>query len=205
MNTTAVFVELLVLGIQATIWMVLLCMALLNGTSLPQPPSGSSDWIAIITIIAVAWFYSFGLIVDRAFDAMAHLFNIPKYFLRWRWVAEKAKTLETRRVDIEYKAGTLAAYQAYISHRLRIARGSFYNSVLVFLFAGWNILLHRAAVPAWFPVVLGTLSYLIIFVGGSLLAYSMLQLTESARKGQIMALQTQAASYQDPAKSTPGS
>lgn len=77
MNTTLLFAELLIIGLQAAVWIFLLLLNIL-GTGWVQTIQSSIlvNWQTFLLIILLSVFYVIGVIVDRLADAV---------FSRWEW------------------------------------------------------------------------------------------------------------------------
>lgn len=81
MTTTAIFAEILTVGFQALAWMALTVWVIVTWkvpecqaeTMLEDWLAVAKDWAALITLLAVAFAYTAGVIVDRVADRLSHL------------------------------------------------------------------------------------------------------------------------------------
>lgn len=191
MNTTIVFAELLIIGIQGSVWIGLIVLSIFGYDWIRPIPILLSDWTAVISIVSFAAFYSIGVVLDRIFDASAKFFNPTKLILVISWVNEESKFLLTDdRVRIHSLGGTLSDYQHYILSRLRIARATFYNvmtiniAALFFVLIRLNHLERKLLIKLVLSVlVLGAISMFLC-----LLAWAALSKTYEIRSRQILSL-----------------
>ncbi len=173
METTAVFAEIIVIGIQACVWLALLVAWAFGADWIDL--EGLKGWEALATIFAVAVAYTLGVVVDRVADF------VDDPVLRWTrnlaaWLGGKratkgpAETSRARfresRVRVLHAVGALAAFLEYQRSRQRIARGTLFNLPLILVF-GHLFLARRcgatADILAGFDALLVTLSLFALF------------------------------------------
>jgi hypothetical protein len=133
-NTTAVFVEILIIGLQACAW-VALALADLFGTAwiAPEALKGWED-AALITGLAGA--YVLGIFVDRAADSAYGWLLLKPWGRRLAGVA-KRKPFEgqgRKRLYVLAKSEGIARFVDYQRSRVRIARATVLNAFLILLF-----------------------------------------------------------------------
>ncbi len=134
MNTTALFAEILVVGLEAEGWIFLLVLAGL-GTGWLADLDVLGGWEALFTLLVLATAYVLGVLVDRSADTL------------FRW-SEK-KPLKPRvdfpemRLEVMDRSEGMAKFLDYQRSRLRVARGTLLN--LPFLVLGVALFLPLGA------------------------------------------------------------
>ncbi|MEK6373832.1 MAG: hypothetical protein AABO58_14180 [Acidobacteriota bacterium] len=118
MATTAIVAEILVIGLQAVIWIVLLAMSI---GGVPAARAGLKEWVPLITAFTLGFAYAFGIIIDRISDS---LFTAGGASESW---AEQ-------RLAVLARGDKVTDFLEYIRSRLRIARASTLNFALITLF-----------------------------------------------------------------------
>lgn len=122
MSTTNLFVELVVIGIGATIWVLLLLFTIFGyGWASFET---ILSWPALIPGLAVV--YALGIIVDRFADRLFEQWAVP---LGSRWFKSEEE-YHRARVLIYTQSDALRDLFEYSRSRLRICRGWAFNSVL---------------------------------------------------------------------------
>ena len=74
MTTTTLFVEVLIVGIQASAWILMIVLTIFGHQWTNSATNFLKDWSALITIILIATFYSVGIVADRIVDALTKKF-----------------------------------------------------------------------------------------------------------------------------------
>ena len=120
MATTALFVELLVVGLQAEAWLILLTVTLLG--PFPMPWDRLEKWTALLTIVAVGVAYVLGIIVDRLADVVTEFALRPG--------DRQTQSVPRMRLRVMKESEALAAFLDYQRSRVRIARGTVANLAL---------------------------------------------------------------------------
>lgn len=124
MSTTALFIELLITGVQAAIWLALLILCLFGFDWInPERLKGFEVMFAVILLPIV---YPTGIFIDYLAD---RLFN------PWEMKIRKAYNLKNTQTAlkllVETKDQTLASHFTYIRSRIRISRSSALNFALM--------------------------------------------------------------------------
>jgi hypothetical protein len=149
MSTTTLFVDLLIIGIQVAIWLVLLFLSLFGVEWIDL--SKVKGWEATIGVLFLPLVYPVGVFVDHLADA---LLSRWRKRIRDEYVQDKSRTVMD--LLMTAKDDKLSAYYDYLRIRIRISRSSAFNfSVIAVLFpvfvavrlSGW------AGVPSWFLAV----------------------------------------------------
>ena len=124
MSTTNLFVELIVIGIGAFIWLVLLMLSIFGYAWVPD-----RDWLGLVAAVpALAFVYVLGIISDRVADALFQ--RIWTDDLRGAYFANRAEYYDARRVILT-RSERLSELLEYGRSRLRICRGWTLNAILI--------------------------------------------------------------------------
>jgi hypothetical protein len=142
MATTAVFAEILVIGFQALIWLVLLIVAIVGPENLR--PSAFSGWESLLTVLILVAAYSLGIVVDRAADSLLERLDNR---LAQKYMPGGLTDLTKRRLAITMHSEALERFLDYARSRLRIARSTTINLALI-LITAIVLILTRQILPA---------------------------------------------------------
>ena len=124
MATTAIFAEILIVGLQAMTWLSLLVVAR-YGTDWFHERS-FDGWQALLTIVVVAAAYVLGILVDRLADTTGGA-------LERVWRPRRIDTpvsVSAMRLRVLREGGELARFSEYQRSRSRVARATVVNGVL---------------------------------------------------------------------------
>lgn len=162
MTTTAVFAEILVLGLQAVAWLALAVAIVID----PGPAlSALEPWATLVTIMVLAGAYVLGVLVDRVADSIAGSFR--------RSGSSKASLDDSRfrsaRRRLLSKDTPLASFMEYQRSRLRLTRGTALNSVLAIPVT--NVFLFSAGL-ATAPAIIGANALLLGLLAASVYAHA---------------------------------
>ncbi|HUU40651.1 MAG TPA: hypothetical protein VMW42_06915 [Desulfatiglandales bacterium] len=185
MSTTALFFEILIIGIQALIWILLFVLAFVGPVSLGKTIQMMEPWQMPLSVALMAAAYTVGLILDRLADAcfMAMkplLYSKPKaVLLRSLWVQDRVENAGLdERMKVLSHEGRSVEFLEYIRSRLRIVRATFLNILLILI--ALTVLICRISTPAWKPLfilwVIGLFVIICVYF-----SWAMLQLTYEDR------------------------
>jgi hypothetical protein len=170
MATTAVFVEILIVGFEAAAWLVLLVFSIF-GTDWFHP-SDFKGWEALVTVFVFAGAYVLGILIDRVADRSWGLFKALQRRMKPLLPRRKEPEPEPNRTDrpevsvmrltVMARSEGMANFLEYQRSRLRIARATIVN--LVFAIPSLAIFLAvQRDVGAWEIVA-------VVIIGLALLA-----------------------------------
>jgi hypothetical protein len=131
MDTTAVFAEILVVGLEACVWIALLVGAFFGfDWARSEQLKG---WAALVTIIAVASAYTLGIVMDRVFDSLYEWIHplLEKVCKRLPKTPRGGVEFGERRVRVLLHEGALVPFLEYQRSRQRIARATVFNLPLI--------------------------------------------------------------------------
>jgi hypothetical protein len=133
MATTAIIAEILVTGLQATVW---LAFASLSATGLnwitEETVIQLQDWAGLITVFVLGFAYTLGIIVDRVADSLLH--PIDKRFRPKRF-GSKLPSVANARLEVMSKNEELTRFLDFVRSRMRLARATCLNLILITLTA----------------------------------------------------------------------
>lgn len=157
MTTTAVFAEIIVVGLEAEAWIALVLLAIW-GTGWVELDA-LDPWSALVTILVLATAYVLGIIVDRIADKLVT--EVAKRLAKQP--AKPEVEFEEQRLKVLDKSEGMAKFLDYQRSRQRVARGTIVNAacaipaVLAFLWA-------RTDASAWW-IAGGTASAALVLAG----------------------------------------
>ena len=146
MNTTLLFAELLITGLQVGFWFLFLILSIFGYGWLQGPLSISLvDWQAVIIATLFSLFYAMGIIVDRLAD---RLFGDWEWRITKRAIPQPAKPIAVMRFELGKDNEALNQQFNYNRSRMRIARASALNFGLTTIFASIFILTRLSTLAA---------------------------------------------------------
>ena len=135
MSTTAIFFELLIIGLQAGGWICLVGLSF----GIPEISDAQremlGDYSELASLAVVACSYSLGLVIDRGADTVLHFLTPLKALLRIPFVAKaRERILSERtpdcRLRIAFREGKATEFLLYFRSRLRVLRGTTVNAAI---------------------------------------------------------------------------
>jgi len=187
MGTTALFAEVLIIGNQGITWIMFIVLSIFGHSWIMHLKTALDGWTALTTIILIAVFYTFGIIIDRCFIAYTRICNPSKWLSSISCVKKKAKAaFDEENMPIIYlQEGTLALNQTYLATRLRIVRATFFNFslILVTSIIWFCVRTDKSAFTISIILIIG-----LILLFMSLVAYTVLELTFEDRNKKVKAL-----------------
>lgn len=150
MGSTALIVEILIIGAQTLTWLtllVLICLGVNDATNLQQLSASIGEVGSTFSFVALAVAYTIGLVVDAGTAFVAD--KIPNFQPSF-----KDRALRQRAVDAKLR---LSAFEAYselqgIQFQSRLLRSSIFNLPLIVLLGGWLLVLNGQC--SWIVVCL---------------------------------------------------
>lgn len=140
MSTTLLFAELIIIGVEAILWIFLLMLTIFGLDWLKVIGNTSiSDWQTVIVIVALSIVYVIGIIVDRIADL---LFAGWDKKLRDKIIPNPFMGIAVMRFELGKDNEYLNRQFEYTRSRMRISRSSVVNFALSILF-GLILLLTR--------------------------------------------------------------
>jgi hypothetical protein len=133
MNTTSVFIEILITGMQASIWIGLLVYAYgdLKWFTLIMPEFEKLQTFFVLVLFAL-W-YSFGIAIDRFAHALLRLLNPARWLMKLKWTQKGIKYSEKgadASTAILIHEGKATEYLTYYWSRARLLRSTILNLIL---------------------------------------------------------------------------
>lgn len=132
MTTTAIIVEILIVGMQAVVWLIFGVFTLFGYEWVPAVKNFLKGWEGLASIFAIGLCYTLGVFVDRAADCIFLLLRPQALLLRSKWIASRAKVAHSdHRMAVLSKEDRASLFLEYIRSRVRIARASVLNFFLI--------------------------------------------------------------------------
>ena len=132
MKTTAIFAELLIVGLQATVWLIFAGLVFFEVSAFDAALFDElKSWAALITIFVLSFSYVIGIIIDRVADS---LFNHVDRRLRNKYLIKSKQPVAVMRLYIMSKNEGVSDFLDYVRSRLRLARSTVLNVILIIFF-----------------------------------------------------------------------
>jgi hypothetical protein len=171
LSTTAVFAEILIVGLQAEAWLALALLTVFGHEWLFEL-DGVNDFAALLTIVVLALAYVLGIIVDRLADTLLDSFEhsrlgkrVKTKFMSKPEEPEPEPRLSTMRMTVMAASDDMTSFLDYQRSRWRIARATVLNLVVaapvvaLYLVYGTNLDGLWALVPVASALVLIPITY----------------------------------------------
>lgn len=132
MTTTAVFAEILVAGLGALVWLLMLVLAMFPSTTLRV--DSLQEWGALLTLVVAAGAYVLGVAVDRTADSAWDAFSrtpvgswVNRQFGESSHWYKTPAPVSKMRLTVIKESENLAKFLDYQRSRLRVARATALN------------------------------------------------------------------------------
>lgn len=168
MSLTAVFAELLIVGVQGTVWLFLFILVLFGYEWLDDDLlEALADFPELLFVVYFALAYTLGITIDRIADSTLSFYD--KTF-RQNYLPGNLPTVPRMRLYLMEKSPTAHTYIDYIRSRMRIARSTMFNLVIIFL--AFNLLtVVRLADVIDFNTYISISFSLLFFIGTSFIVW----------------------------------
>src|SRR5687767_9636167 len=128
MNTTLVFAELLIIGLEGGIWVSFLFLSIFGVSAFEKPLAYLKDWQVLVLPIVFALIYVMGVIIDRGADS---LFRKKEKQINNEIVGDLPVTISVMRFSLGTQNDFLNQQLDYTRTRIRIVRASIVNFLLI--------------------------------------------------------------------------
>jgi 8-oxo-dGTP pyrophosphatase MutT (NUDIX family) len=151
MATTAIFAEILIVGLQVEAWLVLVVLDVFGDEWIDT--HSHADFAALLTVVVLAAAYILGILFDRVADS---LFSTIEWTRAGVWLnrvfgqcsqsLRAPRKVSIMRLTVMKDGGAIGSFLDYQRSRMRIARGTALNLAIAFPFvvdfvvkqAGWR-------------------------------------------------------------------
>ncbi len=131
MSTTAILVEILIIGMQAMVWLVLLVLSVFGYKWLPDTAAAVKGWEPAVSVLALGLCYTLGILVDRVADCLTALHHPGDTLLKISWIKRQADAAHSdTRMRILCSTNKAGEFLAHVRSRTRIARATVVNVLL---------------------------------------------------------------------------
>lgn len=177
MSTTTLFVEILIVGLLALVWLVLLIGSIWHLKCAIEFLKSMSDYAAFFIALIFGSAYIMGIFVDRVSDSLYKRFQYSDNCSNDRSFGEK-------RLRILNEGEGMAKFLDYQRSRLRIARATIFNLLLIII-AGLIYIVRNNNLPQGGK---GILTIIIIIVAGAILTAIVFNTTRRLDRAQYKTL-----------------
>ena len=125
MTTTAVFAEILAIGLQVVVWLSMIIFGLFP--DLQKHITKLSNWDGLSIVLLLGAAYPLGVIADRLSDCLFHGIDTR---LRKPYTTNAKPTIQDMRVSIMTRSNEVSSLLGYTRHRIRLARATAFNSTV---------------------------------------------------------------------------
>ena len=132
MKTTNAVIEIMIVGIQACVWNILILLMFLSEQSIESFKSKIEGWEIAFTFLMLAGAYTCGVIIDRVADV---IFLLLKRCLQWPQFIRTISQLDIADSRIAYlvAANKDSELALYVRTKIRILRSTVLNVLLITL------------------------------------------------------------------------
>jgi hypothetical protein len=116
MATTALVTEILIVGLEAETWVIMLVLAAFGTEWIDL--DAVDGWEALVTVLVLAGAYVLGIVVDRVADST------------FGWLRGPDRPgFARKRLEVLHTSPGMAPFLEYQRSRLRVARGTLFNMI----------------------------------------------------------------------------
>jgi len=131
MSTTSILVEILIIGIQATVWLSLVVLSIFGYEWVPSAITSAKGWEGMLSVFGLGLCYTLGIFVDRAADCLMVLYHPGDTLLKSAWIRRHANVAHSdMRMRILCAQNKGADFLEHIRSRIRIVRATALNGIL---------------------------------------------------------------------------
>jgi hypothetical protein len=131
MSTTSILVEILIIGMQASVWLSIVILSLFGYQWVPSSLALVKGWEALLSVLGLGLCYTLGIFVDRAADCLTILYHPGDTLLKFSWIKRHADAAHRdMRMQVLCSANKATDFLAQIRSRIRIARATTLNIMI---------------------------------------------------------------------------
>ena len=148
--TTALVVEILIVGLEAELWLAMAVVAVFGPDWVRM--DAVEGWEALVTILVLAGAYVLGIVIDRLADSVFRWLGRRRGFWKKRTpdsAEEREDGFGKKRLEVLHKSPGMAPFLEYQRSRLRVARGTLLNLVPATLSSAAFVLWGTDVDPRW--------------------------------------------------------
>ena len=128
MNTTLIFAEILIIGLEVGIWLLLFLLSLFGIENLNKILPAIKEWQGAVATVTIAFLYVLGIVFDRIVD---RLFRTTERRIESEILKDFPVTVLAMRFSFGNTNDSLNQQLDYARTRMRIARASSVNFMLI--------------------------------------------------------------------------
>lgn len=185
MSTTTLIVEILIIGIQTMIWVLLFFFCLTGQDWLLHSLNFIKDYTNFFIILFLSLSYTLGVLMDRIGDFFYNMVNPKKYFINFSLIRNTYNSAHNDiRMTILNHEQKSCDFLDYVRSRIRILRATFLNSIFYSTFGTLTLLFKFSFNNKYvFTLIFCIFSLLFSFL--CFWALAMLQITYERRMKQL--------------------
>ena len=126
MNTTAMVIEILIVGLQTVVWLTLIVLTIFGYKWVPLETL--EKWSGPIVLFIIGMSYTLGILFDRLWDFLLHKSDKK---IRAEYFNDSRPSLHDVRATVFSSSERMARFIDYIRSRMRIGRASTGNFCLI--------------------------------------------------------------------------
>lgn len=186
MATTGLVAELIVVGLQAILWINVLLVGIFGHQAVFKFISILASAEAVFAAVLLAVAYTIGVVVDRLCLVAVLGLGIEKFFCEGKWFRAKAKPRMNEQFLLVYQVtNNLDTFYYYVMRRTRITCATAVNMALLAIAILATYLINPDTFStAW--VFIGTFTAIALFSLVSFMAYGTLAFSMVYRGKQIL-------------------
>lgn len=157
MKTTALFIEYLVVGSQAAVWLGLVLVLAVDATTIAEATTAVGSWSFLLSVVSIGILYTVGIIIERVAGAVLPIKT--GFFLIGKvpWIVGKENLARDERRKLSRAQGKLSEDLEYELSRIRIIRASILNVLIAYCLVVALVLKYASSVVeliVFFSIVL---------------------------------------------------
>lgn len=158
MSTTSLFIELLIIGLEVSIWLILFVASITGTTWLLNFAKRYAPYAALVTGVAIGVAYLLGIIVDKFAHYLVGEDRIDRFIKDANVETGSERTRRYRQIyaRIIVEKGQPASDVLYGRSKVRILRSSVLNIPLITITGVCFLIAHYEGLYWWVVAVLGT-------------------------------------------------
>ncbi|MCP4374497.1 MAG: hypothetical protein GY797_41305 [Deltaproteobacteria bacterium] len=183
MSTTAILVEILIVGLQTCLWLTLIIVVFFGYDWIVPTAKAVKGWESLLSIFILGICYTIGVVFDRVADCVFIILKPHKILMKSNWIRKHAEVAHSDpRMEVLNSENKAVDFLENIRSRVRIARSTALNSLLVTSFCILFLIL-RTDYTSW------KILSCVLFLGGfvslsALLILGVLEVTFQKRLSQ---------------------
>ena len=180
MNTTTLFAEILIIGIQALIWITMIVLSIFGFDWINEIKPDLKDWSSIVAILLMAVGYTIGIIIDRIAYVFFQIVKPQNLLMKCNKVENWSKNAHNKQILAVYTGVSLIQY---IRSKIRIIRSTTIN--LIFILLASALFVNQLTEKIGISKTILAFSLLLILIFTCVFTQAILEISYKARIDQL--------------------